>query len=288
MKILWIDDQLEVVKTLSSAILHPTWTVRFAATGEEAINLLKSTSYDVILLDLSMPPGRWGGLWVLEQISKFKLTATPVIVVSGEGAQAETIQALRLGATNYVLKENIDIELVQQILDALSKQQTDIDLLIAAGESSNVEFKSTLRINLHTSLVDKAMELACLKTISAFLNTTGGTLIIGLSDDGSAIGIDIDGFKNEDKFQLHFWNIFREAIGPDYSEFVKPRLSTYQQKKIFIVECKPATRPVFLRWKIANESQARDHFFVRAGPQTESLDARHTYLYITDHFSSNK
>jgi Putative DNA-binding domain len=60
--------------------------------------------------------------------------------------------------------------------------------LVAEGEGTNIEFKSTLRINLHTRQKDSKMELAVLKTVAAFLNMSGGTLVIGVADDGEPVG----------------------------------------------------------------------------------------------------
>ena len=63
--------------------------------------------------------------------------------------------------------------------------------IIARGENSTAEFKSTLRVNLHTGQQDPKMEHAVLKTSSAaFLNTHGGTLCIGVNDDGDACGLE--------------------------------------------------------------------------------------------------
>ena len=56
----------------------------------------------------------------------------------------------------------------------------DANALIAAGESDRVEFKSTLRTNLHTNRRDRAMESAVTKTLAAFLNSDGGALVIGV------------------------------------------------------------------------------------------------------------
>ena len=58
--------------------------------------------------------------------------------------------------------------------------------LIATGESDDVEFKSTLRTNLHTGQIDDKMQSAVLKSIAGFLNAKGGTLLIGVADDGEA------------------------------------------------------------------------------------------------------
>lgn len=65
---------------------------------------------------------------------------------------------------------------------------TDFDLseAVLEGESEAVEFKATLRTNLHTGSKDPRIELAVLKTLTGFLNGNGGTLIIGVSDPTTA------------------------------------------------------------------------------------------------------
>lgn len=88
-----------------------------------------------------------------------------------------------------------------------------IDDIIAIGESSEVEFKSTLRVNLHTGGKDPKIELAALKTIAGFLNTKGGILTIGVADDGTPLGIDADDFGNEDKMSLHLVNLIKDRMG---------------------------------------------------------------------------
>ena len=65
---------------------------------------------------------------------------------------------------------------------------------LVGGETTRVEFKSTLRVNLHTGQVDKKMEHSCLKTIAAFLNSHGGHLVVGINDSGVVLGVDQDGF----------------------------------------------------------------------------------------------
>lgn len=285
MRFLWVDDQPEVATTLASGILLKDWTAEFAADGEDALRMIQSTSYDLVLLDLSMPPGDWGGLWMLEQLKKTAGSKPPVIVVSGEGAQAETIQALRLGAANYVTKEKVHTELQQQIIETLANRGSELMQLIAGGEDDSLEFKSTLRVNLHSGKPDSAMELSCFKTICAFLNAAGGTLLVGVTDEGKACGIGTDGFPNEDRFQLHFWNLFRDAVGAEFCEFVQARIESLADERIFVVTCRPASRPAFLRWKLPGETRVQEHFYVRAGPQTELFGTRQALSYISNHFS---
>jgi len=88
-----------------------------------------------------------------------------------------------------------------------------VGALLAAGESSEVEFKSTLRTNLHTGQRDEKVQLAVLKTIAGFLNAQGGTLMVGVGDDGKVLGLSADAFENEDKMGLHLVNLIRDRIG---------------------------------------------------------------------------
>ncbi|MCD6292988.1 MAG: putative DNA binding domain-containing protein, partial [Deltaproteobacteria bacterium] len=71
--------------------------------------------------------------------------------------------------------------------------------LIKAGESERLEFKSTVRWNLHENRAGKEIEIAWLKGIVGFLNTAGGVLLIGVEDDGRVVGLERDQFINDDK-----------------------------------------------------------------------------------------
>ena len=74
----------------------------------------------------------------------------------------------------------------------IGKQYSTVTELIALGESQRVEFKSTARWNLYTGQVDKRMEHVVTKTVCGFLNAEGGTLLIGVDDDGQLIGLSDD------------------------------------------------------------------------------------------------
>ncbi|MDQ0665745.1 response regulator [Pseudomonas sp. W2I6] len=284
--ILWADDQKDVIASIVRVLGMDDISFELTSDGEDALCKIQDKAYDLVLIDLAMPPGRWGGLWLLQKINDLKLNL-PSIVVSGEGSQAETIKALRLGAVDYVTKENLITELPQQLkraLDKKAKQLASLYSIIKGGETDTVEFKSTLRTNLRTGLKDREMEFSVLKTLTGFLNASGGTLLVGVSDEGIVLGVEKDLFPNTDKFQLHFWNIFREAIGTEYSEFIKAEVIESDEKFIFSVRCLPSNRPVFLKWKAIGQSKADELFYLRVGPQTELLGIRQAITYIEGHF----
>jgi hypothetical protein len=64
--------------------------------------------------------------------------------------------------------------------------------LIAQGEGPKLEFKETLEVNARTGERGSGVRTSTLKTIAAFLNTDGGTLLIGISDSGEVKGLDKD------------------------------------------------------------------------------------------------
>ncbi len=153
-----------------------------------------------------------------------------------------------------------------------------ISEIIVIGESSGVEFKSTLRVNLHTSSEDSKIELAVLKTIAGFLNTNGGILTIGVADDGTPLGIEADGFENEDKMSLHLVNLIKDRIGPTMMQFVHARFEDYESFRVMVIECSKARSPVFVK------DGNIERFYIRTGPSTTELTASQTQEYIKQRY----
>jgi hypothetical protein len=119
-----------------------------------------------------------------------------------------------------------------------SHEEFNLIAVLDAGENDAVEFKSTLRTNLHTGAADKRMELAVLKTLAGFLNTDGGTLIIGASDDGAPVGIKRDEFPSEDKMSLHLVNIVKDRMGPEVMTAMNTHFDDYKNNRVMVVRCK--------------------------------------------------
>ncbi len=75
------------------------------------------------------------------------------------------------------------------------------------GESDRLEFKSSARWNLRTDKRDEAMEEVVAKTVAAFMNSAGGTLLLGVDDTGSLIGLgpDYSTLKQPDADRFELW-----------------------------------------------------------------------------------
>lgn len=162
--------------------------------------------------------------------------------------------------------------------EILVEAEDTYEARISKGEGTQIEFKSTLRVNLHTGQPDPKMEHAVLKTIAAFMNSKGGTLFVGVNDDGEAIGLDQDNFANEDKLLLHLDNLIKRRLGGGSFACIKPEISELNGKRFLAVDCEPSETPVFLK------NGQSDEFYIRAGASSPALPASHTHEYIQTQF----
>lgn len=145
------------------------------------------------------------------------------------------------------------------------------------GESKHVEFKQTLSINLKTNLKDKGIEQASLKTLVAFLNTDGGTLLIGVSDKSDIVGIDneITAFKREDDYVRHYKSLIKDRIGADVFPYIDYKLVDVNGRKVLFTTCQTSPKPCFLEGK---------EFYIRTNPASDRLEGSTLARYLQEHF----
>ncbi len=154
----------------------------------------------------------------------------------------------------------------------------EVERLIRDGESTEMEFKSTMRWNLRSDREDPAIEHAVLKSVAAFLNTNGGTLLVGVADDRAIVGIEADHFSNPDKCLLHFGNLVNSRIGREFADLLSYQLLPIRDKMILRVDCRRSPKPAFV--KTSKEEQ----FFVRTGPSTIQLSTSEVLDYFAASF----
>ena len=159
-----------------------------------------------------------------------------------------------------------------------SREQVSTKELIEQGESDIVEFKSSLRWNMEKQNKDRLIEHAVLKNIAAFLNTKGGTLLIGVQDDKTVIGIGQDRFENFDKMFLHLTRLIKEHISPIHIEFVKFEIEEIGDEHVLRIDVEAATLPAYLK------DRSDELFYVRTGPSSTNLKVSKIYDYIKMRF----
>jgi hypothetical protein len=155
------------------------------------------------------------------------------------------------------LKKRIELRHKEKI------KEDGIKELIIKGENESLEIKSTLRFDVKEGEVNKKLEYVIAKTVSAFLNTEGGSLIIGVDDEGNILGLEKDfqtlNKKNLDGFELHLRQVIKKYLGDYFEKYLKISFPKVDDKEICLVQISKSGKPVFVSY------EGEEHFFVRNG-----------------------
>ncbi|WP_425425755.1 AlbA family DNA-binding domain-containing protein [Actinomyces ruminicola] len=151
------------------------------------------------------------------------------------------------------------------------------------GESERLELKSSARVNMHTGRRDDAMETVAAKTVAAFLNSRGGTLLLGVDDDGRLIGLDPDYATlrqpDADRFELFLRSLWRVRLGANAAAL--PRLdfapATDGSGEVCRVTVPPSPVPVYLKGPKGNGGT---ELWVRVGNSTQRLEVDDAVSYV--------
>ena len=179
----------------------------------------------------------------------------------------ETVKTAALAAFNHFAPTSDDM---------------DVSRLIAVGESAGLEFKSTARVNLFTGAADKKMEEVILKTVAGFWNAAGGTLLVGVADDGAVLGLDADvqtlKKKDLDGLELFLTDLLlSQRLG--LSGLVQVTFHEVAGKTVCKIAVEPAPEPV---WVTVG---GVERLFVRTGNSTRDLSGSEAFRYAQRHWS---
>lgn len=172
-----------------------------------------------------------------------------------------------------------------------TQPHTPVAELLAAGESDRVEFKSTARVNLRTGEKDPRMEQVIAKTIAAFLNADGGTLVIGVDDAGTPLGLDADlavmKAPDLDRYELWLRDLLTVDLGQNAAALVKVEFAQVAVDggtlPVCQLRCHASPRPVYLR----PTKGAVAEFWVRTGNSTRQLSVEDATEYVMHRWPLN-
>jgi len=162
--------------------------------------------------------------------------------------------------------------------------KTPTEQLIKAGESSTVEFKSTARWNVHTHQRDSAIELAVVKSVAGFMNAHGGTLLIGVDDHGTPLGLAEDYStvnKGRDGYENWLTTLLENAIGKPATANATIRFDQIDGKDVCRIDVEPGKGPTFVR---GGKSDA--DLYVRLNNSTRLLNTSEALEYVRAHWES--
>jgi DNA-binding NtrC family response regulator len=121
-RILVVDDEVDFLETIVNRLQKRKLEVVGVTSGEEALKSMKEQLFDVILLDIKMPGGM-DGIEVLREIKKLQPLAE-VILLTGHASVETSIEGMKLGAFDYLLKPVKFEDLLEKMAEAFRKKST--------------------------------------------------------------------------------------------------------------------------------------------------------------------
>ena len=119
-RVLIVDDEEIFLNTLVNRLNKRNIDTTGVRSGEEALELLKEKLFDVIILDIKMPGGM-DGIEALREIKKIR-PLTEVILLTGHGSMETSIEGMKLGAFDYLLKPVKLEDLLVKLAEAFEKK----------------------------------------------------------------------------------------------------------------------------------------------------------------------
>ncbi|HET60058.1 MAG TPA: response regulator [Chloroflexi bacterium] len=290
--ILVVDDLPDVRTTVLGLLLDEGYKVRSASNRANALELIEAERFDVAILDIRLDETdeeNQDGLLLMHEIRErdpniaiLIMTAYADVKMVREALQPVNGSAPALG---FLEKTEI-VDLLKYVELALNNRQTKsvVCNLITQGENEHLEFKSSLRWDLNLGVVSKVLQQEVAITIAGMLNANGGNLLIGVSDDGTVLGLEHDfqslRKKNADGFQLALIDIIRNYLGVEKMTHIHPSFEDVGNQKVCMISVEPSPEPVFLAMGNSYE------FFVRVGNATHRLDVRAAMDYRRMHWKN--
>ena len=219
-RILYMEDDPALSRLLQKSLQRRGYHVDVAPNGEEGMVMLEGAKYSLLLCDYNMP--FCGGLDVIRMLTE-KGAFPPVIMITGEGNEQVAVEALKLGASDYIVKdvEMRYLELLPAVIEkVLYKQQLirERQQMYVALEESEARYRRLVELSPDGIAVH-------VDGTFVFVNPAG-TRLLGAKKAGELIGK----------------SIF-DVVHPDFREVVQERMALLRKQ----IDSVPWIEEKFLR-----------------------------------------
>lgn len=237
---------------------------------------------------------RRGGFSGLSTLAPTRTLVDVVVKQSslGERFNYGTIELITVDSQKKPVLRDIPnpIHYAELIRTTITPQQAEISRfrqqpiaeLIALGEGQYLEFKASFSWDYHRQRINKDLNKASLKNVAAFMNTTGGVLLLGVGDDGEVVGLEIElqtlGKPNVDGFENTFNMAFNKMIGVEHRQYIDLDFDRIDDKTVCRVTIFPAPAPIFIT------EGNKEEFYIRTGNSSQPLTLSKAVTYIQRHF----
>jgi diguanylate cyclase (GGDEF)-like protein/PAS domain S-box-containing protein len=199
-RILYMEDDPGLVVLLQKSLQRRGFLVDIAVNGADGLKMVEAAQYDILLIDYNMP--FLGGIDVIRALSS-KGIAAPVIMVTGDGNEAVAVEALKLGASDYIAKdvEMRYLELLPVVIDqVLTKQRllNESKRMVEAIRESEERYRKLVELSPDGISIHAEGKFV-------FINPAGARML-GASHPDQIIGMSA-----------------LDVVHPDFREMVKKR-----------------------------------------------------------------
>ena len=159
-----------------------------------------------------------------------------------------------------------------------SLPQWSVEDLLAEMETERVEYKSSAYYSYKPDVPEKVIMESVLKTVAGFLNSGGGTLAVGIADDGEILGIQPDLDKKNmdgDRYVNSITNAIERSLGPLAATMANIQLQTVMAFRSPWCTFAPSPEPIYARVSKRDEA-----FFVRVNNSTRILQGSDLVVYV--------
>jgi DNA-binding NtrC family response regulator len=157
-KALVIDDEQIVLDSVSRILIDENYSVDVTLSGREGLDKAIQQDYDIVLTDIRMPD--IGGMRVLRDVKRAK-PSLPVVIITGYATVRSAVQAMKLGAADYLEKPFTPDQLLKAVasaLDIAATQSPEEQGLIHQDEVITVLEKAASDPHFFTSLLEDAAD----------------------------------------------------------------------------------------------------------------------------------
>ncbi|AFZ25716.1 putative transcriptional regulator with HTH domain [Cylindrospermum stagnale PCC 7417] len=212
----------------------------------------------------------------IERQSKKEQNEERRLSIDRKRQNAEEIRQLK--ALNSELERQNELKKLEIKDEFAASEVREIIELISKPESQHLEFKSYARWDIKQNCENKALEKNIVKTVAAFLNSEGGTLLIGVADDGQILGLENDYLtaknKDRDSYELLLHDLLLTSnFGHHFISFISITFHQVESKEICRIIVKPSKETAYVKNGQASE------LYIRTGNSSRQLDAKQAIEY---------
>lgn len=168
--------------------------------------------------------------------------------------------------------------LIETLLGPTHRREATLDECLRRGESDSVEFKATLRLDLRTMQVSQVVESEVARAVAAMANFEGGTVLVGVEDDGHILGIQREfktlGRKNRDAWELKLREVLNRHLDRDFVASAIVEYEEHEESTVAIIRVPRSQEAVWF------QDTSGPVLIVRSGNSSQVLNARESQRYL--------